>query len=69
MGRAATAPDRAAAPVEEAQLDAVALGDVAQVTLAAVDLPLAAWSPASLLESEYPSITSCTSPRRLTTRR
>ena len=41
VGRAAAAPDRAASPVEEAKPDAVALGDVAKVALAAVDLPLA----------------------------
>ena len=41
VGRAAAAPDRAASAVEEAEPDAVALGDVAKVALAAVDLPLA----------------------------
>ena len=41
MGRAAAAPDRAAAAVEEPQAHAVAHGDLAQALLGAVDLPLA----------------------------
>ncbi len=40
VGRAATAADRAAAAVEEAQVDPVPGGDVAQPALRAVDLPL-----------------------------
>ncbi|CAM5549436.1 hypothetical protein SFUMM280S_01062 [Streptomyces fumanus] len=48
MGGAAAAADGAAAAVEEAQPDAVAVGDVAQPALGAVDLPLAGGDAAEL---------------------
>ncbi len=48
MGGAAAAADGAAAAVEEAQADAVAVGDVAQAALGAVDLPLAGGDAAEL---------------------
>ncbi|MGX1301481.1 hypothetical protein RKD35_002969 [Streptomyces albogriseolus] len=48
VGGAAAAADGAAAAVEEAQPDAVAVGDVAQPALGAVDLPLAGGDAAEL---------------------
>ena len=52
MAGAAAAGDGAATAVEEAQVDAARRRRVAQPLLGAVDLPLLAAIPPSLLESE-----------------